>query len=225
MNDTAIIIAAYTYGATPEVEAAKRYMTKTLVKNAKKSGYPVCLTTHSTIDEETQKMCDVFIYDENNSFKVNGLPTIDHVHGYGVAHLVAVHNAINVLERMGVKRVLKLCYDNIPNIDYKELVERCIATGKRAVTAKWGNNVTLGDHMYFADIDFIKETFNLNEVWRCDKFTHLGGDMEYVWFDSVAEKGKLDDIHLIENYHDFLGFDILQFCEGGGIHIRNYPFE
>jgi hypothetical protein len=225
MNDTAIVIAAYTYGASPEIEFAKRYMTKTLVKNAKKSGYPVCLTTHSTIDEETQKMCNVYIYDENNSYKVNGLPMNDHVHGYGVAHLVAVHNAINVLERMGVKRILKLCYDNVPNIDYKELVEKCITTGKKAVTAKWGNNITLGDHMYFADIDFLRETFNLNEVWRCDKFTHLGGDMEYVWFDSVAEKGKLNDIHLIENYNNFFGFNILQFVEGGGIHIRNYPFE
>ena len=49
--------------------------------------------------------------------------------------------------------------------------------------------------------------------------------MEYVWFDSVAEKGKLNDIHLIENYNNFFGFNILQFVEGGGIHIRNYPFE
>jgi hypothetical protein len=225
MNDTAIVISSYTYGVTPEIEKAKRHMTKTLVKYTKKSGYPVCLTTHSTIDEETQKMCDVFIYDENNSFKVNGIPTIDHVHGYGVAQLVAVHNAINVLERMGVKRILKLCYDNVPNINYKELVEKCIATGKKAVTAKWGNDITLGDHMYFAEIEFLKETYNLDEIWRADKFAQFGGDIEYVWFDSVAEKNKLDDIHLIENYHNFLGFDILQYVEGGGINLNPYPFE
>lgn len=217
MKDTAIIITSYCGGTAPD---AKRKMTKTLCKRSKQLHNFVCLASHSSIDEETQEYCDMFVYDANNSFKVNGLPTLDHVNGHGVAELVSTHNAVNLIERLGFKYFLKLAFDSDPNADYNEVIYKSRETNKKLVTGNAGAN-TLGTHAYFCEIEFFKNTFSLNEVYRCDKFH--GGNAEFVWFDSISEKGSLDDVLVLE-FHDFFGHDIRGFSHNGGTFVRDYNF-
>ena len=63
-KDTAILVTAYTGGNDPVYHSCgddnavlrKRLMAKTLVKYLSQTGYYICLSSHSTLDEETQKI-------------------------------------------------------------------------------------------------------------------------------------------------------------------------
>ena len=128
-KDTAILITAYTGGNDPEYHSCgdqeavmrKRMMTKTLVKYLKESGYYICLSSHSTLDEETQNMCHSFIYDSDNRWQIDGIPNRPN---HGVAEMSAIQNGLNVLSRYGFKNVLKLCYDQHPDLDYTKLIKK-----------------------------------------------------------------------------------------------------
>jgi len=213
MNDTAIIVTSYCGGNYQE---EKRKMTRTLCKMLSEKGHYVILTTHSPIDSETQDYCDVFIYDKDNRFSFDGIPkrTTNH----GVAELTLMKNAVKLMPE-GFKYLLKMAYDNKPDLDYHHIIQKCKETGKKAVTAKWGNNLSLGTQMYFSEIDFFNQTLSMNELWRCEK------DLEYVWYDSVNEKGLLDQVHILEIYRDFFGQDVLQYAHSGGTFVDHYPYD
>lgn len=214
INKTIVIVTTYC-GGTHQVN--KRHMTKTLCKNLKAQGLDVCLVSHSPIDIETQSWCDLFVYDADNSFQQWGLP--NRTDNHGVAELTSMWNAIAVIERKEYTHFLKVSYDNIPNLDYVDLIKKCEDTGKHLVTAKWGNNITLGSHMYYSSVDLFIDTCGPHILNRCDK------DLEYAWFDAVNEYHWMDNVHLIENYHDFLGHDIIQYCHAGGKIVDGYPYE
>ena len=135
-KDTAILITAYTGGNDPEyfktgndsVIHQKRHMAKTLAKYLKETGYYVCLSSHSTLDEETQRYCHSFIYDSDNRWQIDGVPNRPN---HGVAEMTAIHNGLNVLSRYGFKNVLKLCYDQHPDLNYKKLI------GKLSMNEIW----------------------------------------------------------------------------------------
>jgi hypothetical protein len=211
-NDTAIIVTSYCGG---NFEAEKRKMTRVICKRLFEAGHHVVLASHSTIDEETQKYVHAYVYDSNNSFQINGLP--NRTTNHGVAELTSVHNALKFLGDF--KYFMKVTYDNKPDLDYHDVIAKCKQTGKKAVTAKWGNNVTYGTQMYFTEIDFFNRTLSLNEVSRCDK------DLEYVWFDSIGDLGLHDDVCLLENYHNFMGQDVLQYSHSAGTSVDRYDFE
>jgi hypothetical protein len=212
MTDTAIIVTTYCGGNFQE---EKRKMTKTICKRLSDSGHYVVLASHSTIDVETQQHCNLFVYDRNNNFQIDGIPNRKDNHG--VAELTSVHNALRLIPKM--KYFIKVSYDNQPDLDYNNIIEQCKGIGKKAITAKWGNNITLGTQMYFSEIDFFNHTLSLDEIWRCDK------DLEYVWYDSVLAKNLLDDVYIIENYHNFLGHDVLQYAHSAGTYVDPYPYD
>lgn len=213
MIDTAIIVTTYCEG---NFQQEKRKMTKTICKRLSDAGHFVVLASHSIIDTDTQEYCDLFVYDKNNSFSFDGVPVRQTNHG--VAELTSIHNALKILPD-NIKYFLKVAYDNQPDLDYHDLITKCKMTDKMAVTAKWGNDITLGTHMYFSNVEFYKQTLSLNELYRCEK------DLEYVWYDSVKDKNLLDEIHLIETYNDFLGHNIRQYAHSGGTFVEHYPYE
>jgi hypothetical protein len=112
-----------------------------------------------------------------------------------------------------------MAYDNKPDLDYHDIIQKCKETGKKAVTAKWGNDLSLGTQMYFSEIEFFNQTLSMNELWRCEK------DLEYVWYDSVNEKGLLDQVHILDIYRNFFGHDVLQYAHAGGTHVDPYPYD
>lgn len=209
-----VLITSYCGGVNPQ---QKEHMTKTICKKIKEQGLQVCLATHSPVDIETQKYCDLVVYDADNSFKYCGYPSRDNNHG--VAELKSVWNAISILEKKGYTHFLKVAYDNIPTLDYVDLIQKCRDTKKDIVTAKWGNNVTFGFHMFYSNIDMFWDTCGESVVLKCDK------DLEYAWYDRTVEQGLMDFVHLIENYHDFLGHNIIQYCHAGGTIVDGYPYE
>lgn len=213
MRDTAVIVTSYCGG---NYEEEKRKMTKTICKRLYESDHFTVLASHSIIDAETQKYCDLFVYDRDNRFSFNGVP--NRTTNHGVAELTSVHNAIKILPKQ-YKYILKMSYDNQPDLDYHDIILKCKETGKKAVTAKWGNDVTLGTQMYFSEIDFFKQTLSMNELYRCEK------DLEYVWYDSVREKDLLIDVHLIDIYRNFLGHNVLQYAHSAGTFIDHYPYD
>jgi hypothetical protein len=213
MIDTAIIVTTYCGG---NYEAEKRRMTQTICKKLTEKGHFVILTSHSMIDMETQSYCDLFVYDKDNRFSFDGVP--QRTTNHGVAELTLMRNAVNLIPK-GFKYLLKMAYDNKPDLDYHDIIQKCKETGKKAVTAKWGNDLSLGTQMYFSEIEFFNQTLSMNELWRCEK------DLEYVWYDSVNEKGLLDQVHILDIYRNFFGHDVLQYAHAGGTHVDPYPYD
>ncbi|NBP00463.1 MAG: hypothetical protein EBU90_10130 [Proteobacteria bacterium] len=213
MRDTAIIVTSYCGGNFQE---EKRKMTKTICKKLFNAGHFVVLASHSTIDEQTQEYCDLFVYDRDNRFSFDGIPT--RTTNHGVAELTSIHNALKLLPKQ-YKNILKMSYDNQPDLDYHDIITKCKETNKRAVTAKWGNDVTLGTQMFFSDIEFFNQTLSMNELYRCEK------DLEYVWFDSVADKNLLNEVEILDIYRDFLGHNVLQYAHAAGTSVDHYPYD
>lgn len=223
MNDTAIIVTTYCGG---NHEQDKRKMTNTICKNLSKAGHFLVLASHSPIDMETQNYCDIFIYDKDNSFYFNGVPKkhIRNYQGYimdgnhGVAELTSTHNGIKALPKR-FKYFLKLTYDLSPEVNYHDIIEKCKNTGKKMVTSRWGNDITLGTMMHFCEIDFFNETLSMNDLYRCEK------DLENVWFDSIGDRNLFDKIHILDSYENFFGYNIIQYANLGGNVMTHYPFE
>jgi hypothetical protein len=214
MFDTAVVVTSYCGEPSSD---AKRNMTKILCKNLRNFPFYICLSSHSTIDIETQNYCDMFIYDKDNRFSFDGVPSRQNNHG--VAELTSVNNAVSQLKRLGIKDFLKVSYDNQPDLDYLGLIEKCKEIGKKAVTGPWGSPYSLGTHMYFCETDFFLETLSLEELYRCEK------DLEYVWYESVRDKGLLEHVHITNDYQDFLGYKITQYCHNAGRKVDNYNFQ
>jgi hypothetical protein len=215
INDTAAIVTAF-FGNN-ENFFYKQNMARTLCRNIKRSDIFTCLASHSTIDEKTQSYTNISIYDADNSFQINGKPNVTHNHG--VAELTSMHNAVNALKRFGFKYIIKFPFDIVPEMDFIKLIDDCKATGKKLVTGRWDNDITIGTFAFFAEIDFFLETFSLDEIYRCDK------DLEYAWFDSVNEKGLLEQVHFCSGYNNFMGNNMTQYSEGAGTKVSQYPFR
>jgi len=119
--------------------------------------------------------------------------------------------------------VLKVCYDNQPDFNFSDVIKKSKDTGKRLVTGKWGNDVTLGVHLCFFEVDFFLETLSLDELPRYDSLPNL----EHVWYSSVRDKGLLDQVHL-ELYDKppyFFGHEVVQYSHDGGVDMDEYPYE
>jgi hypothetical protein len=219
-SDTAVIVPAYCGSNTIEGEKQKRLMTKTLCKSLYEAGHFVVLASHSTIDIETQNYCHLFVYDCDNSFSVDGIPERNRPHS--VAELTSIHNALKLLPKR-IKYVLKVCYDNQPDFDFADVIQKAKNTGKKLVTGKWGNDITLGVHLCFFDIDFFHETLSFDELPRYDSQPNL----EHVWYSSVRDKGLLDQVHGSEMYDRppyFFGHEVKQYSNDGGTRLVDYPY-
>lgn len=216
-NKTAILITAYTGFANPEL---KIHMTDVLCHQLKKSGHFVCLASHSNIPESTQENCDIAIYDLNNDWQIDGIPSRPN---HGVAELTSILNGMGILNRMGFTHVLKLCYDVCPIVNYYSMIDRCEALGSNLVTYK--NNTDLGTLMFYSKIDFFLETLSIKEIWRFERAIEAG------WFDSVNEKGLMNQVTGFgyQEYNNFIGLlsdeelHYSHFREDGNL-VKPYPF-
>lgn len=237
MHKTAIIVSTYTGGKNP---AYKTALTKNICHRLKSTTpYYLCLTSHSPIDIETQKLCDGFVYDSDNSFQINGLPKIispfftptgePTLTGtnltHGVAELTAIHNAVNYLERFGFTHFFKLTYDCDPDLDYNALIYKAEAimeqTNKSLICSGWwGRYDSIGFLMFFSRIDFFKKAFPLNQAeMYIDCF-------ELQTYKVVQNLGLLDEVYWHDNsYDNFLGYHIKDYANRGGSEFQEYKFE
>lgn len=216
MKDTAVLVTTYTGGKGPEL---KRHMTKTICKSLQEQGNYVLLASHSTIDEETQSYCNHFIYDADNSFKLNGHPNRDWYHP--VAEFKSMHDAVAIFKRMGFKNFLKVTYDIDPNVNYAEIIEKCKQTGMKAVTARWHNVLTtMGTMLFFTEIEFFEKTFGLQEVYKFDR------NIEDMWFESAAQKNLIHEVMILPTYEDFFGHNIKSYAGQyeEGTRFLDYPY-
>jgi len=213
---TAILVTAYCGGETRDI---KRHMTRTICQQIKQQNPElfVCLVSHSTHDEVTQENCDVFVYDKDNSFQIDGFPE-HRLNNHGVAELRSIYLGLNVLKEKNFSHFLKLCYDNTPNINFSSLIEKCENTGKELVTAKWYEEGALGTNVFFSSIEFFEKTLGP------DIIPLLEYNIENVWNHSVRTKGLIDDVCLNEDYLDFLGFEIKHHAHYGGSQLDVYPY-
>ena len=223
-KDTAILVTAYTGGNDPVYHSCgddnavlrKRLMAKTLVKYLSWSGYYVCLSSHSTLDEETQNYCHSFIYDSDNRWQIDGVPNRPN---HGVAEMSAIHNGLNVLSRHGFKNVLKLCYDQHPDLNYPKLINKFESINKKLITLQ--DNYGIGTLCFFGDIQFVKDTFSMNEIWRCE------GAVERAWLGSIRDKELTEQIHGYSTYDEMLELPpgaVHHFAsmDGNKLHDYNY---
>jgi hypothetical protein len=203
-KDTAILVTVYTGGNDPDyfncgddsVIQHKRHMAKTLAKYLQKSGYYVCYSSHSTIDEETQKYCHLVIYDSDNRWQIDGVPARPN---HGVAEMSAIINGVNVLSRHGFKNVLKLCYDQHPNLDISKLVNKFESMNKKLITLQ--DAYGIGTLSFFSDIEFLKTTLSMKEIYR------LNEPVERGWLASIREKGLEHELYGYSSYSEMLEFD------------------
>lgn len=223
-KNTAILITAYTGGNDPAYHSCgddtavmrKRMMTKTLMRYLKQSGYYICLSSHSTLDEETQNMCHSFIYDSDNRWQIDGVPNRPN---HGVAEMSAIQNGLNVLSRYGFSNVLKLCYDQHPDLNFVKLINKFESIDKKLITLQ--DSYGVGTLCFFADIQFVKDTFSMNEIWRCE------GAVERAWLSSIRDKGLEDHIYGYSTYEEMLELPLgsvhhFASMEGNKLHDYNY---
>lgn len=202
----------------------KELMTKTICKNIKSQGLDVCLATHSPIDIETQKYCDIVVYDADNSFDYFGKPGTGVETNHGVAEIKSIWNALTIIQMRGYTHILKTSYDNTPAVNFKDLIEKCESTGKQLITAKWfGNDLTLGSHLFYCNIDLFWKTCGPDMIFD---YKPIGSwAFENSWFASVVDLGYLDILMRFESYSDFFGYNMVQYSHNGGAVVYDYPYE
>jgi hypothetical protein len=220
------------------------------------SDHMVVLASHSPISEETQQYCDLVIYDKDNSFQVNGIPkcfeepferrdprTTMLNAGYGIAEFTSLHNAINALNRFKhITHFFKLPYDSELDIDWNSTVEKCHQTKKKMVSAQprtleyWSRfpiKKTLGKEpegevgtvLFLCEIEFFKKTLSLeNDLHLFDEAPVKW--IECVWYDSIKQKGLLDEVEFVEidSAKCFFGTDGGGYFGEGVDSIIAYPF-
>ena len=204
-KDTAILITSYTGGNDPEhhscgdfsVVQKKRRMLRTLVKHLKETGYYICLSSHSILDEETQSYCHSSIYDSDNCWQIDGVPTRPN---YGVAEMTAIHNGLNILGRYGFKNVLKLCYDQQPTLDFPKLIKKFESINQKLITLQ--DDFGIGTLCFFGDVQFIRDTLSMNEIHRFDALPVQA--LERVWLNSIRDKGLIHQLHGYSTYDEML---------------------
>lgn len=221
-SDTAILVTAYTGGnaVDPVFEnhfALKKLMTKTLCKHLSSSGHYVVLSTHSTVDEETQGYVNTFIYDHDNRWQIDGHPIRPN---HGIAELSCIHNAINYLKKFpNIKYILKLCYDMRPDIDYGKVIERSKSHGKSLVAYR--DRIGINTMFFFGSTDFFQRTFPLTDIWRCH------ASLESAWFNSITEKSLMDEVYAYSSPEEHLGLqqgEPIHYSIGGNV-ITDYNFQ
>lgn len=225
-KDTAILVTVYTGGNDPDycscgddsVVQHKRHMAKTLAKYLQKSGYYVCYSSHSTLDEETQRYCHSVVYDSDNRWQIDGVPSRPN---HGVAEISAITNGINVLSRHGFKNVLKFCYDQHPDLDIPKLVNKFESMNKKLITLQDAYGV--GTMCFFSDIEFLKQTLSMNEIHRLDTAVERG------WLASIREKNLEHELYGYSSYLDMLEFDPntpdhFAILQQGGSAMHNYNY-
>ena len=247
-SDVAIVITAY---CTEPDLTEKLHMTKKLCESFKNSKHIIVLASHSPMPVDIQKLVDIYIYDKDNSFHWNGIPTKalnpymkwnDETGAlnayYGVAELKSVHNAIHALQKYpNVKSILKLAYDESPNTNHHSIIERAKKTKKPAVLAclrerdQWTTRMTaegtapngsFGTHVFYCDIEFFKKTLSMEEIHRFD--TEIIPWLEVIWYASVEEKNLLNEVYIAEGYHNYMGEAIDQYNDSSGVGTEIYPF-
>lgn len=213
----AMLVTAYFGEEFPEI---KQRMTKTLCAKLKDLGFFVCLASHSPVSEDLQKYCDIFIYDKDNSYKINGIPE-NSTGNHGVSEFKSIYNGLNVIERFGFTDIFKLAYDTNPNIDFIYVLDKCRKLNKKAISSLWFQNpMTFGTTFFYVNIEFFRKSFPLKEVYR---FTEL---FEGAWYKSFVEKELLAEIYRFTTYDDFVEISPVEYCHGAGTTFNNsYPFN
>lgn len=174
-----------------------------------------CGEPHSLLK---QHMTKVICSKANNDFQVNGEPKIHKTHG--IAELTLLHNAMNILLDFGIKYVFKLTYDNNPTCNFAHLIKKCKSHNKKLVSAKWGQDNTVGTMGFFCEIPFFQETLSYDEAHRCDY-----GCIEVAWYDSIAEKGLLQETYCYPHYGEFYECGAhVEFSHMGGTQVSDYPY-
>ena len=247
-SDVAIVITAYC--TEPDLKQ-KLHMTKKLCETFKNSPHPIVLASHSPIPVDIQNLVDIYIYDKDNSFYWNGIPKASQnpymkwndATGalnayYGVAELKSVHNAINSLRKYSnVKSILKIAYDEAPNVNHHAIIERAKKTKKPAVLANliekhnWTKKLvdsgtapagSFGTHIFYCDIDFFQKTLSMEEITRYD--TESVPWLEVIWYSSIKEKNLLNDVYIAEGYYNYMGEGIDQYNDSSSLESEIYPF-
>lgn len=219
MRRLPVVITSYC--GEPNAELKIR-MTGKLCEAIKKTGHYVCLATHSPMPVSIQEMCDGYIYDADNSFQINGLPTEGLTHG--MAELKSVHNALNYLERFGFTDFFKLTYDCDPTLNYTDLISRAQFVSenynKSLVCSGWGHEKTMAFLLFYSKIDYFRKISSLStpEQWR--------SCFEEKWYENAEKLGLQDQIFQshVRLYDDYLGYHIRDFAHQGGTEVDNYPY-
>ena len=226
-KQTAFLVTTYCGGNDPahlstgdEIQNdKKRYMTKTLLRYLKDTGYYVCCTSHSSLDRETQDSCNMFIYDSDNSYQINGQPIRPN---HGVAELISMVNGLMHLKVKGFDRVMKLCYDQIPDYDYVSIIKKYQDLDCDLVSC--ANAFDLGTLFFYGDIDFILDTLPIDELWRLNAHNV----MERAWREKVVSKNLLHRVHAVEHYEHFFNLPYLgtfHYAGNGGTDLKDYNFK
>lgn len=220
----AILVTAYCGGNDPEYYSTgseeqnqrKHYMARTLAKHLSKTGYHVCYSSHSALDQETQRYCNSFIYDSDNSWQINGLPRRPN---HGVAEMTAIVNGLMLLKIKGFEKVLKLNYDQTPTVDYAATIDRCQTLSCQLAT--YENATDYGMMSFYGDIDFVIDTLPLDQLWRCE------GAVETAWYQRIRADGLADRVHGFDSYTTMYNIapDSLYHHSYVGSNLHEYPYE
>jgi hypothetical protein len=104
-------------------------------------------------------------------------------------------------------------------LDFPKLIKKYESLNKKLVTLQ--DSCAVGTLCFFADIQFVKETFSMSEIWRCE------GAVEIAWLNSIRDKGLSDQIYPYSTYEEMLELpmgSIHHFAsmDGNKLHDYNY---
>jgi len=104
-------------------------------------------------------------------------------------------------------------------LNYPKLINKFESINKKLVTLQ--DNYGIGTLCFFGDIQFVKDTFSMNEIWRCE------GAVERAWLGSIRDKELTGQIHGYSTYDEMLELPpgaVHHFAsmDGNKLHDYNY---
>lgn len=163
----------------------RRFMTETLLQKISKTGYYVCLTSHSLVTDNILKYCNSFIYDSDNNMQVDGKdPMTKNV----AAEITCVRAGLDFLKSKGFTHVFKTNYDINPSLDIDKIIKTHSQSDKKLVAMTDENHCAM--MAYFGEIDFIQNTLTF------DMLRNFGFDniAEHAWRKYIVSMGLIDQV-------------------------------
>jgi len=163
----------------------RNFMTETILEKFSKTGYYICLTSHTPVNDKIIKYCNSFIYDSDNSMHVDGRETMTR---NTPPETSCVQEGLDFLLSKGFTHVFKTNYDVNPSIDVRKIIETHSQSDKKLITMTDDKHCAM--LAFFGEIEFIKNT------WNYDMLRSYGYDniAEHAWRKYIIEKGLIDQV-------------------------------
>lgn len=154
----------------------------------------IVLSTHSTVPEDIQELCDAVIYESENVAD-------QRKYSHGVAETSLIRKSLNYLRDVGIEWAFKVCYD-VEVSDSNKFMDWIQDYRYDYVSCKWGDKI-VSTNSFFCNVNFTLKNFSffdsIDEMFKRSNF------IEDIWEKDIIEKNLVDRIYTYETKVEMFG--------------------